>query len=231
MPAYQRKQRGWLRCPKQASQTRNCDCINDGDSSPFQAGHADPQQVTHGDFMLSAQHQPASAGHQQQERNDRHRQPADSVSGRHAHKQQAALDCQPKFLKAMECFKAAHGYEHVLCSFTVKVKTILICGCDLTAEWFLAREHVRVRFPATAPVHLRFMIDDLRQAAHQPCSRVSKTQQAWGSTTAACHFEISNLKFHIGVVADKQCTCPASKPMREHYPPTPLFAAKIEHGR
>ena len=24
-------------------------------------------------------------------------------------------------------------------------------GCDLTAEWLLAREHVRVRFPATAP--------------------------------------------------------------------------------
>ena len=25
-------------------------------------------------------------------------------------------------------------------------------GCDLTAEWLLAREHVRVRFPATAPI-------------------------------------------------------------------------------
>ena len=29
--------------------------------------------------------------------------------------------------------------------------------------------------------------------------------------------------FHFGVVADKQCTCPASKLMRERYPPTPPF--------
>src|SRR6267378_7218741 len=43
--------------------------------------------------------------------------------------------------------------------------------------------------------------------------RVSKTQSAWGSTKAACQFS--------GVVADKQCTCPASKLMRERYPPTP----------
>jgi len=33
-------------------------------------------------------------------------------------------------------------------------------GCDLTAEWLLAREQVRVRFPATAPI--------FKQAAHQP---------------------------------------------------------------
>ena len=46
-------------------------------------------------------------------------------------------------------------------------------------------------------------------------NRVSKTPFAWGSTRSACHFH--------GVVADKQCTCPASKPMREHYPPTPPF--------
>ena len=25
-------------------------------------------------------------------------------------------------------------------------------GCDLTAEWLLAREHVRVRLPAAAPI-------------------------------------------------------------------------------
>ena len=25
-------------------------------------------------------------------------------------------------------------------------------GCDLTAEWLLAKEHVRVRLPATAPI-------------------------------------------------------------------------------
>ena len=49
------------------------------------------------------------------------------------------------------------------------------------------------------------------------CSRVSKTQLAWGSTRAACQFPF------LGVVADKQCTCPASKLMRERYPPTPPF--------
>ena len=46
-------------------------------------------------------------------------------------------------------------------------------------------------------------------------SRVSKTQLARGGTEAACHFH--------GVVADKQCTCLASKLMWEHYPPTPPF--------
>src|SRR5438105_2393185 len=46
--------------------------------------------------------------------------------------------------------------------------------------------------------------------------RVSKTQLTPGSTEAACHF-------HFGVVADKQCTCPASKLMWERYPPTPPF--------
>src|SRR6185503_1178280 len=44
--------------------------------------------------------------------------------------------------------------------------------------------------------------------------RVSKTQPTPGGTEAACHF-------HFGVVADKQCTCPASKFMWERYPPTP----------
>ena len=53
-------------------------------------------------------------------------------------------------------------------------------GCDLTAEWLPAREHVRVRFPATAPIS--------KQAEHQPCSRVPKTQPVWGSTRAACQF-------------------------------------------
>ena len=46
-------------------------------------------------------------------------------------------------------------------------------------------------------------------------TRVSKTQFARGSTGAACQFP--------GVVVDKQCTCPASKLMRERYPPTPPF--------
>ena len=44
-------------------------------------------------------------------------------------------------------------------------------------------------------------------------TRVSKTPFARGSTEAACQFP--------GVVADKQCTCPAGKVMWERYPPTP----------
>src|ERR1043165_3796479 len=44
--------------------------------------------------------------------------------------------------------------------------------------------------------------------------RVSKTQLTPGSTEAACHF-------HFGVVADKQCTCFASRLMWERYPPAP----------
>ena len=46
--------------------------------------------------------------------------------------------------------------------------------------------------------------------------RVSKTQLARGSTEAACHN-------YSGVVADKQCTCLASKLMWERYPSTPPF--------
>ena len=34
-----------------------------------------------------------------------------------------------------------------------------------------------------------------------------------------------SLPFSFGVVADKQCTCPASKLMWERYPPTPPFHA------
>ena len=37
-----------------------------------------------------------------------------------------------------------------------------------------------MRFPATAPIS--------KQAEHQTCSRVPKTQPAWGSTRAACQF-------------------------------------------
>ena len=34
-----------------------------------------------------------------------------------------------------------------------------------------------------------------------------------------------------GVVADKQCTCPASRPMWERYPPTPpAFALRYASG-
>ena len=60
-----------------------------------------------------------------------------------------------------------------------------------------------MRFPAAAPISM--------QAGHQPCGGVSKTLPAGGSTQTACQ----------GVVADKQCTCPASRLMRERYPLTP----------
>ncbi len=81
-------------------------------------------------------------------------------------------------------------------------------GCDLTAEWLPATEHVRVRLPATAPIFFT--------GCASARGRVSKTQLTPGGTEAAC-------QFHSGVVADKQCSCPASKLMWEHYPPTPPF--------
>src|SRR2546423_15678620 len=68
---------------------------------------------------------------------------------------------------------------------------------------------VRVSTPAVA--------QSFDKPRTSPCSRASKTQLAWGSTRAACQFPF------LGVVADKQCTCPASKLMRERYPPTPPF--------
>ena len=37
------------------------------------------------------------------------------------------------------------------------------------------------------------------------------------------HFTFFLLHFRFGVVADKQCTCLASKLMWERYPPAPLF--------
>ena len=45
------------------------------------------------------------------------------------------------------------------------------------------------------------------------CREVSKTTQVRGSTGAACH----------GDVADKVCTCLASRAMLERYPPSPPF--------
>src|SRR5438034_7515799 len=62
-----------------------------------------------------------------------------------------------------------------------------------------------------------------RTTSFQGCAsargRVSKPQLPPGSTEAACHF-------HFGVVADKQCTCPASKLMWERYPPTPPISLR-----
>src|SRR4051794_30317029 len=65
---------------------------------------------------------------------------------------------------------------------------------------------VRVRFPAAAPIPYT--------GCASARGRVSKTQLTPGSTEAAC-------QFHCGTVADKQCTCLASKLMWERYPPAP----------
>jgi hypothetical protein len=54
--------------------------------------------------------------------------------------------------------------------------------------------------------------------------RVSKTQLTPGGTEAACHFS-------FGVVADKQCTCFASRLMWERYPPTPPAFAVTQWRR
>src|SRR5580704_4394192 len=76
-------------------------------------------------------------------------------------------------------------------------------GCDLTAEWLFAKEHVRVRFPATAPIFIR------RAPA---CATESPKLSLLGAAPRR------RANFY-GVVADKQCTCLASKLMRERYPP------------
>ena len=89
-----------------------------------------------------------------------------------------------------------------------------------------------MQFSATAP---------LFAGCASACGRVSKTQLTPGSTEAACHFlqfgfrvcfgcRTSNFGFLPGVVADKECTCPASKPMRERYPPTPPAFALSSYG-
>jgi len=87
-------------------------------------------------------------------------------------------------------------------------------GCDLTAEWLLAREHVRAQFPAAAPLIHRLSVStrpDFQNPAH--------SGQHGGSLPVS------------GVVADKQCTCPASKFIWERYPSTPpAFARCIAAG-
>ena len=62
---------------------------------------------------------------------------------------------------------------------------------------------------------------NLHKSRTSSCSRVSKTQLAWGGTRATC-------QFLFGVVADKECTCPASRLMWERYPPTPPISLRGE---
>ena len=79
-------------------------------------------------------------------------------------------------------------------------------GCDLRGEYLPAKEEVRVQLPATAPCLQRLSVST------QPSFQNSAYSGQHGGS----------LPFS-GVVADKQCTCFASKPIWERYPSTPLF--------
>ena len=75
-----------------------------------------------------------------------------------------------------------------------------------------------------------------------PCNSRQPHQFPFLSRAPACAAESPKLSlpgaapgrlanFHFGVVADKQCTCPASKLMWERYPPTPpAFAHRYGAG-
>ena len=79
-------------------------------------------------------------------------------------------------------------------------------GCDLTAEYLLAMEEVRAQLPAAAPFIHRLGVS----------TRPSFQNSAYSGQHGG------SLPFS-GVVADKQCTCPASRLMWARYPPTPPF--------
>lgn len=73
------------------------------------------------------------------------------------------------------------NFLHELSATTRAPHRSFSCGCDLTAEWRRAKTHVRVRFPATAPVFLlrasaRRAISLLSQIA----SRLAYTQKSRG---------------------------------------------------
>src|SRR5262245_11965278 len=74
----------------------------------------------------------------------------------------------------------------------------------ITAEWLVANEHIRLQFLAAAPIHT----PRASRAAESP-----KLSPRGAAPRRRANFS--------GVVADKQCTCPASKLMWERYPPTP----------
>ena len=83
------------------------------------------------------------------------------------------------------------------------------CGCDLTARMSPRHGECPGATPGSRTNSLK--------PRTSSCSRASKSQHAWGSTRAACQFPF------FGVVADKQCTCPASKLIWGRYPSTPPF--------
>src|SRR5262245_49014249 len=91
-----------------------------------------------------------------------------------------------------------------------QLPALLLCGCDLTAECLPATEEVRVQSPAAAPILHRLRVSTRpslqnSEVALRKHLRAPRRQPA----------------IFIWVVADKQCTCPASKVMWERYPPAP----------
>ena len=86
-------------------------------------------------------------------------------------------------------------------------------GCDLTAECLPRQVDERIRHSGcnSRQPHQFFTGRAPARAAESP-----KLSLLWGSTGGG-------LPFSFGVVADKQCTCLASKLMWERYPPTPPF--------
>ena len=72
-----------------------------------------------------------------------------------------------------------------------------------------------MRFPATAPIPFSIF----RQVAHQPVRPSLQNSACLGRHQG-------DLPIYPGVVADKQCTCLASKLMWERYPPTPPILSR-----
>ena len=85
-------------------------------------------------------------------------------------------------------------------------------GCNLTAECL----------PATEVLAHGHQSGCNSRQPHQIFDRLSVSTRPSLQNSAYSGQHGGSLPFS-GVVADKQCTCPASKRMRERYPPTPPF--------
>jgi hypothetical protein len=112
-------------------------------------------------------------------------------------------------------------------------------GCDLRAECLPATEEVRVQLPAAAPAFARYVwrakaarrsfsgggpygSSCMATAGRPILHRLSVSTRPSLQNSAHSGQHGGSLPIS-GVVADKQCTCPASKPMWERCPPTPPF--------
>jgi hypothetical protein len=90
--------------------------------------------------------------------------------------------------------------------------------CDLTAEWLAANEHVRVHYGSRR--EQRNLGKPIPASRTNSIRRAPAAQQSLQNLARVGQHHGGVPTFH-GVVADKQCTCPASKLMWERYPPTP----------